>query len=98
MSDLKERLRAVPAVAFEHAGQIGTEDPAICHEAADRIAELESQLAQAAEAERAALVKWLRSGPRISIGPDGYFSHEDACALETLREAADAIEARQHLL
>lgn len=35
--DIVARLLAVPAVAFEHAGQIGIEDPALAHEAAARI-------------------------------------------------------------
>ena len=35
--DIVARLLAVPAVAFEYAGQIGIEDPSLAHEAAARI-------------------------------------------------------------
>ena len=60
--------------------------------AAARIEALEAQLA-ARDAEIAA---WLRSGAGITPGPDGFFSHEDACVLEGLKDAADAIDARAY--
>jgi len=44
--ELIKRLRAIEGVAFVHAGQVGIEDAAICHEAADTIE------AQAAEIKR----------------------------------------------
>ena len=53
------------------------------------IADLEAQLTQAAEAERAAVVKWLRAG-----GPYKYPGAATIAAHQTL---AAAIEARAHL-
>jgi hypothetical protein len=46
IEELIKRLRAIEGVAFVHAGQVGIEDAAICHEAADTIE------TQAAEIER----------------------------------------------
>jgi hypothetical protein len=44
MSDLIDRLRAVPFVGFIYEGQAGQEDPSICTEAADEIARLRDAL------------------------------------------------------
>lgn len=44
-SDIVARLRAVPAIAFEHAGQLGIEDPSLAHEAAATIEALRAELA-----------------------------------------------------
>jgi hypothetical protein len=44
MSDLIDRLRAVPFVGFIYEGQAGQEDPSICTEAADEIERLRKAL------------------------------------------------------
>ena len=60
MGDLIERLRAIEGVAFVHAGQVGIEDVAICHEAADTIEAQATRLAALEAAGKALYLagKW----------------------------------------
>lgn len=71
MDDLKERLRAVPVVAFEYKGQVGIEEPTLAHEAADHIEALEAKLAVAREAlEKVCAVRVCRESDNIWAGSD----------------------------